>query len=263
MKECSFYWAIASYKRADRQPMLHYLHELGYTKDEIIISTQTEEDFEEYKRLYSDKAIIIYAEAHSVGGNKNTLLKYAKEHLNNTRLVICSDKVRGVGYLDRRNKISYFSSRYTMDQFVKRAFFVSNKIGASIWGCYSVGNAFFMKHMMETNMQMLGCFMGICNPAETLFDEEQYLKEDFELILRLVKNGKKAIRFSDVCLKATLHTKGGCHSAWNDDKIVYETNARILEKYKGLVIPHPTRKNEIRYVGPTEKIKRSILEGII
>ena len=60
-----------------------------------------------------------------------------------------------------------------------------------------------------------------------------------------------------MALKETLHTQGGCHEMWNSDgdKINEECTNYILGKYPELVKPHATRKNEIRYVGPSKCIK--------
>ena len=263
MQENDFYWGIASYKRPDRQPMLELLSGMGYTKDNIILSTQTESDFEEYKKLYSDKATVIYREGHNVSENKNTILDYAVKALGNHRIVMCSDKVRGVEYLGKDKKLHGIVTKEVMDAIVKKAFAITERLRGEIWGCYSVGNAFYMKHTISTNQQILGCFMGIANPSLQSFDPKQPLKEDFEFVLRHVMNRRTTVRFNDICLKATLHTKGGCHSAWNSENVNKECNDRILRMYAGLVRKHPTRENEQKYIGPTETYNASILTGVV
>lgn len=263
MKNSSFYWCIASYKRPERQHMLSYLSGMGYTKDEIIISTQNEEDYRQYSDLYSKVSTVIYKEGRNISDNKNTLLDYARSNLGNSRIVMCSDKVRAVQYLGKDGKLHQIEDKATMDRLVERAFSITKKLHGEIWGCYSVGNAFFMKHTVSTNMQILGCFMGIADPSLQKFDPEQPLKEDFEYVLRHVMHKRKTVRFNDICLKATLHTKGGCFSAWHDKEIQRVCNERILKKYVGLVTKHPTRENEQKYIGPTDTYNGSILCGVV
>lgn len=262
MDKPSFYWGIASYDRADRQPMLAMLSEMGYRRDEIILATQTPTDYEKYSERYGEMATVIFREGRNVSENKNTVLRYIRDHCGNTRVVMCSDKVRGVSYMDVYKKLNKIETREEMDAFVKKAFFVTEMLRGCLWGVYFVGNTFYMERSISTNMQMLGCFMGIPDPSMQMFDTEQPLKEDFEYILRHVSQGRRTIRFNDVCLTSTLHTKGGCHAAWNSegDRVNAECTFRLLAMYPDLVKPHARRKNELRYVGKTQKIKHSIFD---
>lgn len=260
MEKSSFLWGIVSYKRHDRQPMLNYLSNMGYTKEEIILSLQTKEDYEIYKELYDQKATIIYREGNNISDNKNTILDYVVENCGNTRIVMCSDKVRGVQWLPQKGKLKTIETREEMDKFVKKAFFVTKQLKGSLFGLYSVGNAFYMEHSISTNRQMLGCFMGIPDPSQQRFDPEQPLKEDFEFIMHHVKEGRTTIRFNDVVLLATLHTQGGCHDFWKDTEVNRKCTERLLKMYPNLCKRHATRKNELKDTAPSYKIKKSIFE---
>lgn len=262
MDRPSFYWGIASYDRADRQPMLTMLSEMGYRRDEIILATQTPTDYEKYSEKYGEMATVIFHEGRNVSENKNTVLRHIRDHCGNTRVVMCSDKVRGIRYMDAYKQLHNIGTREEMDVFVKKAFWVTGLLGGVLWGVYLVGNTFYMERSISTNMQMLGCFMGIPDPSMQMFDVEQPLKEDFEYILRHVSQGRRTIRFNDVCLTATLHTKGGCHAVWNSegDHVNAECTGRLLAMYSDLVKPHARRRNEVRYVGPTLKLKYSIFD---
>lgn len=257
-----FFWGIASYHRPNRQPMLNLLHEMGYERERILLSVQCEEDYNEYKRLYGGMATILFRKGSNISDNKNTILEHLARKCENAPVVMTSDKVRGIQYLTRDNQLKTIDTKGEMDEFIHKCFFVTKMTGARVFGCYSVGNKFFMSHTMQFNMQMLGCFMGIIDPSEQSFDRMFPLKEDFEFILRHVVNGRRTIRFNDVCLKATLHTQGGCHELWNaeGDSVNADCTRRILERYNGLVKPHATRKNELRYVGPRATINKSIFD---
>lgn len=243
--------------------MLRLLAGMGYTRDEILLSVQTEDDYKEYKERYEGLATLLYRPGRNVCDNKNTLLDYAVGKLGNPRMVICSDKVRAVCYLGPDGQLHDIETREQMDALVEKAFKITEKASAEIWGCYPTGNAFFMKHTISTNQQILGCFMGIAHPDRQMFDPEQPLKEDFEFVLRHIANGRRTIRFNDICLRETLHTTGGSHSLWNNPAECRRCNERILRKYRGLVKKHPTRKDEQKYIGPTQTFQVSILTGLI
>lgn len=262
MSAPSFYWGIASYQRPDRQPMLKLLSGMGYTRDEIILSTQTEEDYTTYLEKYGEMATVLYRKGKNVCDNKNTILDWIAENGGGTRVVICSDKVRAVNWMDRGKHLHKFETREQMDRLVKTAFGVTKMLGGSVFGVYSVGNTFYMSHDISINQQILGCFMGILDPTAEKFDPLQPLKEDYEFSLRHISKGHKVVRFNDICLTETLHTKGGSHALWHSegDYLNELYTGRLLELYPRLVKPHATRKNEVRYIGPTRKIHRSIMD---
>ena len=262
MNKHSFYWGIASYDRVDRQPMLLNLKKFGYGRDEIILATQTPTDYEKYSEKYGEMATVIYRAGKNVSENKNTILEYIRDNCNNTRVVMCSDKVRAINIMGKGGKLSEVSTRAQLDHTIKAAFYVAGMVKADIWGVAPVANTFYMEHSISTNLFLIGCFMGLTNPAKQMFDVEQPLKEDWEIGLRTIAKGGRTVRFNDICLTSTLHTKGGCHSAWNSDgdKMNEDCTKRLLALYPDLVKPHSTRKNELRYIGKSQKIKHSITE---
>lgn len=262
MDRPSFYWGIASYDRVDRQPMLLNLAEMGYQRHEIILATQTPTDFEQYSEKYGEYATILYRPASNVSENKNTILEHLRDHCGNTRVVMCSDKVRAINRMGKDGKLYPITTREEMDAFVKKAFFVTKRLGGSAFGLFPIGNTFYMSHVIHINQWILGCFMGILNPADQMFDTNLPLKEDFGYSLSVISRGGKIVRFSDMCMTATLHTKGGCHAAWNSDKdkVNEDCCAYLMATYPGLVKPHATRRNEVRYTGPKATIQKSIFD---
>lgn len=256
-----FVFGIVTYHRPDRQKMLEYLHGLGYGKEDIILQTQDKGDYEALTGRYDEWATILYKPGNNVSENKNNLLDWVCEKLPGKRLVICSDKVRGIKILPRQGKSHTIQQRQTMDFLVRKMFWETEQLGGLVFGCYPVQNDFFMKHTTSINQLIVGCFMGLPRPTALRFDTGQPIKEDFELVLRIVKNGGKVIRFNDVCLHATFHTKGGCHDLWNaqGDAVNKACTERILTAYPGLAKPHATRQNEIKYIGKTETINKSVI----
>nr|DAR22043.1 MAG TPA: hypothetical protein [Caudoviricetes sp.] len=265
MEQSKVIWGIVTYNRTDRQQMLLYLNSLGYNKDEIIVHCQTEQDYNTLTEKYDSKATILYKKGRNVCENKNNLLDWVCSNRPNTKLIICSDKVRGIKFLNKYGKGTLITKRETLDYIIRRAFLFTERQHGVFFGCYPVQNDFFMKHTISINQLVLGCFMGFPNPEAIRFDTEQPLKEDFEIVLRCVNNGLKMVRFNDICLRATFHTKGGAHELWNadGDKVNEYCTRRILKKYPNLAKQHATRKNEIRYTGKSIVINKSILYDAI
>lgn len=257
-------WGIASYKRPFRQNMLNYLNRLGYAKDRIIVSTQTAEDYELYRSLHSDKAIVIYKEASNCPENKNTLLDYYCENYKGCQLMICSDKTEGVMYVGEDGNSHLIQTKEEMNLLVEEGFRLSNFYGAGCWGVYTTDNKYFMSRSTHINVPILGCFMGIVNPQTTRFDTDMHLKEDFELVFRFINDGGCVLRFNDVCLKAKYKTEGGSHRFWHSsgDKVNESCNQKLLATYPRLAKENTKRKNELRYVGRRSKINYSIAKKL-
>lgn len=247
-------FAIASYDRVDRQHFLKYLKGLGFTRDEIYISTQCNGDYTAYKEKYGEDAHILYREGVNVCDNKNTLVD--KLCGRGVPVIFASDKVKSLQYLGADGKAHDVADRATFDRFIAWAYGLCAKNHCSVWGVYPTSNAYFMKRSASVDKMLLGCMMGFMPNTKMRFDQNFPLKEDFELSLRVIREGSHTLRLNNLCLNATFHTKGGCHSLWNSegDNVNETCCRRMLAKYPSLVTKHPTRKNELRFTGKSRTI---------
>lgn len=259
-----FYFGIASYNRVDRQPMLTKLHEMGFPATQILLATQTPEDYEKYSERYGKWATVLFRSASNCPQNKNTILEHLRDNCGNTRVLMLSDKTRGIGLWRRSGRTDWVETKDQMESLVRNAFALTEQIGGVMFGCSITSNKFYMNHDTNTNLQMLGCFMGIIDPSLQMFDERLSLKEDFGFILQHVSKGRATVRFNDVFLKQTLHTTGGSHELWfsEGDKVNERCTRYLLARYPKLIKPHATRKNEVRYIGKSMKLDLSITDFI-
>lgn len=249
-------FAIPSYDRADRQLFLAYLKRLGYTRDSIYISTQCDRDRDAYTARYGADAHIIYRPGSNVCDNKNTLADTLSD--SGAHVVFVSDKVKGVQYLAKGGKVvRTIETRELLERFIAYGYAMAERNRCQVWGVYPTNNAYFMDQSASVDKMLLGCFMGFRPGFRLRFDPAFPLKEDFELSLRVIRDGGHTLRFNNICLDATFHTKGGCHAMWNSegDKVNAACCKRMLEKYGDLVALHATRKNELRYKGKSRNIK--------
>ena len=169
MKRFDFYFGIASYNRKDRQPMLRLLNSFGYPKEQILLAVQCEQDFKEYEPIYGDMATIIYQEGKNISDNKNAILDYIVEHLENQRVVILSDKVRAINWIGRSRKTHTVETKAQMDKLVRTAFELTRQIGGRVWGCYTLDNTFFMKNTSVRSVICNPVLSGIDAPCEIEF----------------------------------------------------------------------------------------------
>ena len=241
-----FYFGIPSYKRSQEQLTIKYLNELGYNKENIILSTQTEEDYKAYKNLYSDFATIIFNSGNSVGDNRNNILRFLPKY---SEVVMLDDDIKSLQVLDG-DKLRNISTKTELDWYIETSFKYTKSNNARLWGVYPVNNAYFMKKSIDKKNILIGCVMGIINCFE--FDSNFRTKEDYELCSREIKKGYNCIRFNYLTANAKHKTNaGGCKDDWK-----FEINKRcadmLIAKYPDLIKRNTKKLDEVRYVGKTK-----------
>lgn len=238
-----FYFGIPSYKRSHEQLTLKYLKNLGYNPSQIILSTQTEEDYLEYKTKYENDCIVIYGKGNCVSDNRNNILKFLQKSVN---IVMLDDDIKSLQKLVNGELID-INTKEDLDKFIENAFNYCKINRARIWGIYPVNNSYFMKHTIDKKNIVIGCVMGIKN--EFLFDTKFRTKEDYELCCREISNGYNCVRFNNVTANAKHKTnEGGCKDDWK-----FEINKKcadmLIEKYPILIKRNSKKLDEVRYIG--------------
>jgi hypothetical protein len=238
-----FYFGIPSYKRGHEQLTLKYLNKLGYHPRQIIISTQTEEDYAEYQRKYGKDCTVIYGQGNCVGDNRNNILQFLEKGVN---IVMLDDDIKSLQKLTN-GKLKDIDTKEELDNFIENAFDYCKVNRARIWGVYPVNNAYFMKASIDKKNILIGCVLGLKN--EFLFDSKFRTKEDYELCCREITNGYNCIRFNNVTANAKHKTNaGGCKDDWK-----FEINKKcadmLIQKYPKLIKRNTKKPEEVRYVG--------------
>lgn len=241
-----FYFGIPSYKRSNEQLTLKYLHNLGYNKEQIFISTQTEEDFNLYKNKYNNLANIIFKAGNCVGDNRNNILRNLPK---GSKIVMLDDDIKALQVL-KENKLQDINSKEELDKFINNAFDFCRVNNARIWGIYPVNNSYFMRKTIDKKNLLIGCVLGLINDIE--FNRDFRTKEDYELCCREISNGYNCIRFNHISANAKHKTNsGGCKDDWKFD-INKRCADMLLQKYPNLVKRNSKKLDEVRYVGKTK-----------
>ena len=230
---------IPSYKRAGKITTLQFLDD-AFRKEEIIIGTQTTEDYEEYQALYGSCATVIYKEAHSVSENRNNLLEYCHTH-GITECLQLDDDISCIMTM-HKGKLKGESFK----ELMQSCFDVCRKNNIVMFGGYCCSNPFMMKATAKPNI-IVGMLCGILDTS-LRYDTTFRIKEDYELSLRLMSQGKNVIRFNSFGAEAKHKTSGGCSEDWNAPD--YQKWADILvDAYPTLVKHNNKRKGEILFIG--------------
>lgn len=198
---------IPSYKRCGEVLTLAMLSGSVFSCDDIIIATQTQSDFEAYTKTYKGRATIIYREGHCVGDNRNTLLDWAQKN-NVNRAVMLDDDIKSIRFVNggRANTPEQLYSLFS------RCFAYAEKAEAPLWGCYPCDNRLSMKKNVGVAL-LTGTCLGFTDMS-LRFKPQYRIKEDYELSLRLLREGRKVLRFNSFGMSARHKTEGGCFEDW-------------------------------------------------
>lgn len=230
---------IPSYQRANKVTTIDFLGD-AFKKEEIIIGTQTEEDFKLYSEKYGERAIVIYKQGNSVGENRNNLLEYCQEHGIKECLQL-DDDLRCIVTLDKRR----LRGKEFRD-LLERCFDMCRESRVTMFGGYCCENPLMMSRTAKPNV-IVGMLCGILDTS-IRYDVSFRIKEDYELSLRLMRQGKRVIRFNSFGASAAHKTAGGCSEDWQSAD--YDKWAQLLiDAYPEYVKGHPTKKGEIKFIG--------------
>lgn len=200
---------IPSYNRAEQQTTLELLSSDVFQPTDIIIATQCKKDYQQYNERYGKMATIIYREGNCVGENRNTLLEYCQLH-NVKRGIMLDDDIRVI----RCHNALRLSKPDEIKRLFDSCFTFSEKYNAVLFGGYITDNRLQMKKSVSKNKLLIGTIMGICDTS-LRFNKNYRVKEDFELCLRLMSQGKTILRFNYFAAQARHRSRGGCENDWN------------------------------------------------
>lgn len=230
---------IPSYKRAGKVTTLDFLGD-AFSKEEIIIGTQSKEDYDAYKTAYGDKATVIYKEGFCCSDNRNNLLEYCQEQ-GITETLQLDDDIRHVITMYRQ-KLMGKEFRTLMEQ----CFDICHKNDIVMFGGYCCENPFMMSRTAKRNI-IVGMLCAILDTS-VRFDKKFKIKHDYELSLRMMQQGRRVVRFNSFAAAASHKSAGGCSEWWNSKDYQVEADW-LVEAYPNLVAHHSTKKGEIKFKG--------------
>lgn len=225
------YFGIPSYKRCGKVKTIAYLINMGVDKNNIIVSTQTIDDYDQYSKEYGHICKVIYNNGNSPGDNRNTLIRYFKNN-NINRYCIIDDDCNGIIVKNVNKAIKLDSKQF--NEMIEYIVATMIKYKACYCGFSNSTNPFYMRDKVNIN-QIFGEAFNIYVDFKYEYDTRFRLAEGFELCCNIINNGDNTIKFCNIAGLFDVGTEGGCSDIRvNNDLDTYTD--RIIRMYNKLNI---------------------------
>lgn len=245
-------FVIPTYQRADRVKTVDYLHDrCGIPCEDIVLCVQTEADAAEYRESFPH-FVVNYRPGNNGAMNSNNCIQYARSHWPGQDFIMLDDDFDYLLLLRKEGnrKTAVYGPLEGPEflQTVEMFFDFARKAGATLWGITIVDNPFFMRRKVMRNALMAGGFLAfVAGGGDELMDETFYMKYDYDLILRLLQQGKTTLKFCMVAPRTNMRAPGGCTESRKAHK-EEEFAQRLLNRYQGLITADPRRPGEIKMI---------------
>jgi glycosyltransferase involved in cell wall biosynthesis len=202
--------------------------------------------------VYSNHIELIPNHIKGITATRNYILK----HNTGKNVFFLDDDLQYFGYVERtefKYKVKRLQDEDIALSVIKQLFEVTYQMGAKINGFFTVGNNLtnYSYSPFLFNGVCLGSCMGIINDGTYYFNEEYEVKEDYELTLRNIKDGRPTVRTNILFMQHEhTQTKGGCR---DNNRIEKEKKA-----LKMLVSEYPNMIKEAKHRGTNFSIQLNI-----
>lgn len=237
-------YIIPSYKRADKQSTLSYLEKMGVQHDRIIISLQSESDYEKYSKRYESRAEILYRP----GGNKSINLNNTLSIIpNGQKIMILDDDIKSVMRMNGKKELLEVDSPDAWEEFVSTGYEAAEGLRTIGFSVYPVCNAFFMSETIAPASLGEGTLIGLTKVPGLSFDKNLPVKEDYDLSCRIIRRYGAYPRLNMYSCNAPHYTKGGCEEWWNDKRLNIRVARTLAHRYPEFVTVRKSNPEEIQF----------------
>jgi len=186
--------------------------------------------------IYRNKIHLVPRDVKGITATRNYILR-ANYGVN---VFFIDDDLQYFGYVHRdetKYKVVRLDDSAIVYFVINQLFEVAHGLNAKIIGLFTVGNNLtnYSWNPFLFNGVCLGSCMGIVNDGTYYFDETYDVKEDYELTLRNLRDGRSTVR-SNILFMQHEHTQmsGGCR---DDKRIEKEKSAvkRLIKEYPGCI----------------------------
>lgn len=199
-------YGIPSFRRVQcktAEMLLNY----GIEPGDIVISVQTEQDYEEYRAIWGRRGVnILFREADCAAGNRNTILdKYKK-------VLLLDDDI--TSFAQDTGK-SFTNIRGGFDDIIADMFKIAEDNGAELFGVAPTDDRRLAVRRGRYSIDVLlqGTVMGV---KAMRFNEKYKMVEDYEISLRAIQSGKRIFRFNAITARKPQNgtNSGGYHEKY-------------------------------------------------
>ena len=191
------------------QHFAKYLHQLGVSREDILIGVQDAQDRRDYEKSVGKIARIVYSEGGGVSFNRNQLLREEP----NARMWQFDDVTRSI-IVHGRDGFKTVDSSERLRRVLNAAWDYGMSQGASVIGLAKSSNPYFTTENEYVNHTQVMMNIGFIRRTP-LYNESLRYYEDTERACRILKSGGKTLILDFILGNRTHHNKGGCFDAYN------------------------------------------------
>jgi hypothetical protein len=193
-----------------------------------------ESEVKQYE-VHKNKIIGVPNDIRGITATRNYILKHTQKNV-----FFIDDDLQYFGYIERSDlkyKVKRLTDEYTALIEIEKLFLIAKQMDAKLIGFFTVGNNLtnYNYNPFLFNGVCLGSCMGIINDGTYHFNEDYQVKEDYELTLRNIKDGRPTIR-TNILFMQHEHTNlsGGCKDSTRIEK---EKKAfqMLVQEYPGMI----------------------------
>lgn len=236
-------YQIPSYGRQDKPLTVDLLCSYGIPKEDIWVGVDDEAQRVLYEYAVGDRAKVICCDSVNCAQARYHMLSMVEP---GTRVITLDDDIRAFSvYKDEKTlePLDGPGFREALDD----AFSFALGHNARVWGGYPVVNPYFMSRTIDLRNVTLATFMGLVASDDLQFNPEWTVKEDYELCLREMKEGRNCVRYNFLVAEATHWTPGGAMRYWETGKDEEFTD-RLCKEFPQFVVPSKNKAG-FKFVG--------------
>lgn len=234
------YYAIASYHRP-KCKTYHALKECGIEDERIVTSLNDSNDFNSYVEALGSKAQIITRHGNNVASNRNNILNQFE---NGAKIILLDDDIRDFRKWEEKqgNKCGTLKKITELDKIFDDVFLFMQKNNIHFMGCLPTTNLMNISKLNRIGEQysyntlLQGGLNFVIKSEEIKFDEKWDMLEDYELNLRMIRQGYIIARINNIVPNKSLmgKEKGGMYDRYQrgEQKLWLR---RLVKKYPDMV----------------------------
>lgn len=238
----NIYYAIASYHRP-KCKTYYALKECGIEDERIVISLNDSNDYKAYRQNLGSRARIILREGMYVSFNRNTCLNQFED---GSKILLLDDDIRSFQKWHECSETKcgrLINLTNNFEREVKKIFDFMQKNGINYAGVISTDNKMNISKLNRTGEQysyntlLQGGFNFIIKNKKIAYDEKMKILDDYELCLRLIRQGEIIARNNTIIAnKARMgKEKGGYYEIYKTTNLQKQYLNLLKRKYDDMV----------------------------
>lgn len=238
----NIYYAIASYHRP-KCKTYHALKECGIEDERIVVCLNDSNDYKAYRQNLGSRARIILREGIYVSFNRNTCLNQFED---GSKILLLDDDIRSFQKWHECSETKcgrLINLTNNFEREVKKIFDFMQKNGINYAGVISTDNKMNISKLNRTGEQysyntlLQGGFNFIIKNNKIAYDEKMKILDDYELCLRLIRQGQIIARNNTIIAnKARMgKEKGGYYEIYKTTNLQKQYLNLLKRKYDDMV----------------------------